>query len=141
MADAPASGPSPQPRSAAFRCYIIIFLFDKCMSLYLARMCLQKKFIIILCFIGWLQLEFSVRRVQMNFLHLLSAGAEQRITIHCLNVTIWSHAPSEPPSQNAVWFQAWTGETLEPDVLADTCWVSVPFKKLAIIQNTLATFT
>ncbi len=48
MADAPASGPSPQPRSAAFRCYIIIFLFDKCMSLYLARMCLQKKFIIIL---------------------------------------------------------------------------------------------
>lgn len=101
------------------------------MSLYLARMCLQKKFRIILCFIGWLQLEFSVRRVQMNFLHLLSAGAEQRITIHCLNMTIWSHAPSEPLSQNAVWFQAWTGETLEPDVLADTCWVSVPFKKLA----------
>uniref|UniRef100_A0A673KHG0 Fibrillar collagen NC1 domain-containing protein n=1 Tax=Sinocyclocheilus rhinocerous TaxID=307959 RepID=A0A673KHG0_9TELE len=60
----------------------------------------------------------------MNFLHLLSAGSEQRITIHCLNVTIWSHAPSEPPSQNAVRFQAWTGETLEPDVLADTCWVS-----------------
>uniref|UniRef100_A0A673MGP7 Fibrillar collagen NC1 domain-containing protein n=2 Tax=Sinocyclocheilus rhinocerous TaxID=307959 RepID=A0A673MGP7_9TELE len=58
----------------------------------------------------------------MNFLQLLSAGAEQRITIHCLNVTIWSHAPSEPPSQNAVRFQAWTGETLEPDVLGDNCW-------------------
>lgn len=68
------------------------------------------------------KLEFSVGRVQMNFLHLLSAGAEQRITIHCLNVTIWSHAPSLPPSQSAVRFHAWSGETLEPDVLADSCW-------------------
>lgn len=68
------------------------------------------------------KLEFSVGRVQMNFLHLLSAGAEQRITIHCLNVTIWSHAPNQPPSQNAVQFHSWTGEVLEPDVLEDTCW-------------------
>ncbi|KAA0719745.1 Collagen alpha-1(XXVII) chain A [Triplophysa tibetana] len=68
------------------------------------------------------KLEFSVRRVQMNFIHLLSSGAEQRITIHCLNTTIWRHAPSLLPAQNAVRFQAWSGETLKPDVLADTCW-------------------
>uniref|UniRef100_A0AAR2IQG8 Fibrillar collagen NC1 domain-containing protein n=2 Tax=Pygocentrus nattereri TaxID=42514 RepID=A0AAR2IQG8_PYGNA len=58
----------------------------------------------------------------MSFLHLLSSRAEQRITIHCLNISIWSSAQTQPSSPNAVRFKAWNGETLEPDVLEDTCW-------------------
>lgn len=59
----------------------------------------------------------------MNFLHLLGSGAEQRITIHCLNITIWSATPSLTSSKNTVKFMAWNGMTLEPEVLEDTCWV------------------
>uniref|UniRef100_A0A3B1K9B7 Fibrillar collagen NC1 domain-containing protein n=1 Tax=Astyanax mexicanus TaxID=7994 RepID=A0A3B1K9B7_ASTMX len=58
----------------------------------------------------------------MSFLHLLSSRAEQRITIHCLNVSIWSFGQSQSSSPNAVKFRGWNGETLEPDVLEDTCW-------------------
>lgn len=71
----------------------------------------------------FLQLEFDIRRVQMNFLHLLSSGAEQRVTIHCFNTSIWSATPGQSAPHNAVGFRAWTGEMLQPDVLEDTCWV------------------
>ncbi|GAA6070262.1 collagen alpha-1(XXVII) chain A [Tachysurus ichikawai] len=68
------------------------------------------------------KLEFRVQYVQMNFLHLLASRAEQRIIIHCLNITIWSSTPTQTPSKNAVRFMAWNGMMLEPEVLEDTCW-------------------
>uniref|UniRef100_A0AAY4A5Q0 Fibrillar collagen NC1 domain-containing protein n=2 Tax=Denticeps clupeoides TaxID=299321 RepID=A0AAY4A5Q0_9TELE len=58
----------------------------------------------------------------MNFLQLLSLGAEQSITIHCLNITMWSSTHSLPPSQQAIRFRGWGGASLEPIVLEDTCW-------------------
>lgn len=61
----------------------------------------------------------------MNFLHLLGSGAEQRITIHCLNISIWSSTSTQTPSKNAVRFMAWNGMMLEPEVLEDTCWVRI----------------
>ncbi|KAJ8286570.1 hypothetical protein GJAV_G00040680 [Gymnothorax javanicus] len=75
------------------------------------------------------KLEIGVGRVQMNFLHLLSAEAVQHITIHCLNVSVWREGPSELPSQNAVRFKAWNGQVIEaggeiePHVLQDNCWI------------------
>lgn len=69
-------------------------------------------------------------RIQMNFIHLLSTEAVQRITVHCLNTPVWAAGPSLQPSPRAVSFRAWTGETiqagdlLEPLVLRDDCWVS-----------------
>ena len=70
------------------------------------------------------QLEISVGRVQLNFLHLLSLGAEQSLTVHCLNISVWSPARGLPPSQRSVRFRGWEGASLDPIVLEDTCWVS-----------------
>uniref|UniRef100_A0A3Q4GJJ8 Fibrillar collagen NC1 domain-containing protein n=1 Tax=Neolamprologus brichardi TaxID=32507 RepID=A0A3Q4GJJ8_NEOBR len=72
---------------------------------------------------------FSVGRVQMNFLHLLSSEAVQHIIIHCLDVSIWRSAEDQPVEQGSVKFKAWSGEVfevggeLEPEVLEDSCWV------------------
>ncbi|KAG9354209.1 hypothetical protein JZ751_012333, partial [Albula glossodonta] len=78
------------------------------------------------------KLEMGVGRVQMNFLHLLSAEAVQHVTIHCLNVPVWREGTSEIPSQNAVRFKAWNGQIIEAGgdielhVLQDDCWGRVP---------------
>uniref|UniRef100_A0A4W4EN76 Fibrillar collagen NC1 domain-containing protein n=1 Tax=Electrophorus electricus TaxID=8005 RepID=A0A4W4EN76_ELEEL len=58
----------------------------------------------------------------INFLHLLSSEAEQRITIHCLNVSVWGSAPTQPPLVDTARFWAWNGKTLQPSVPEDTCW-------------------
>jgi len=70
-------------------------------------------------------------RIQMNFLHLLSSGATQHITVHCLNTTVWAPGPSLQPGANAVGFKAWNGDRiqagdlLEPRVVRDDCWVRI----------------
>lgn len=75
------------------------------------------------------QLEISVGRVQMNFLHLLSSEAVQHIIIHCLNVPVWRLAEDQPAAKGAVSFKAWSGEIievggeLEPHIIEDSCWV------------------
>lgn len=68
------------------------------------------------------KLEINVGRVQLNFLQLLSLGAEQSVTVHCFNISVWSPAHGLPPSQRAVRFRGWGGVLLEPTVLEDTCW-------------------
>lgn len=75
------------------------------------------------------KLEFGVGRIQMNFIHLLSTQAVQRITIHCLNTPVWAAGASLRPTASAVIFKAWNGEKiragdlLEPLVPLDECWI------------------
>lgn len=72
---------------------------------------------------------YTVGRVQMNFLHLLSAEAVQHIVIHCLNFSVWRSADGQPPDLWSVKFKAWSGEVmeaggeLEPEVVEDSCWI------------------
>lgn len=76
------------------------------------------------------QPAFSVGRVQVNFLHLLSSEAVQHIIVHCLNVSVWRSAEHQSANQGSVRFKAWTGEVfevggeLEPEVIEDSCWVT-----------------
>ncbi|GCB82352.1 hypothetical protein scyTo_0021589, partial [Scyliorhinus torazame] len=71
--------------------------------------------------------EFSVGRVQMNFLHLLSSEAVQHITIHCLNVPVWADGSADKPFKQAVKFKSWNGLMMEaggqlvPKVVLDGC--------------------
>ncbi|KAK7814360.1 hypothetical protein U0070_027018 [Myodes glareolus] len=66
------------------------------------------------------KLAFGVGKVQMNFLHLLSAEATHVITVHCLSTQ--SAGPGWPVS-----FKGWNGQIfeenalLEPKVLSDDC--------------------
>lgn len=68
----------------------------------------------------WHQLAFGVGKVQMNFLHLLSAEATHVITVHCLSTQ--AAGPGLPVS-----FKGWNGQIfkentlLEPKVLSDDC--------------------
>uniref|UniRef100_A0A3Q2CSM5 Fibrillar collagen NC1 domain-containing protein n=2 Tax=Cyprinodon variegatus TaxID=28743 RepID=A0A3Q2CSM5_CYPVA len=65
----------------------------------------------------------------MNFIHLLSTEAVQHIIIHCLNVSVWAHGPTQQPSSSSVSFKAWSGEQikpgdlLEPLITRDDCWI------------------
>lgn len=84
----------------------------------------------------WFQLEFSMGRVQMNFLHLLSSEAVQHITIHCLNVPVWTDGSSNKPFKQAVKFKSWNGLVLEaggqfiPKVLLDDCRVQITLSQI-----------
>uniref|UniRef100_A0AAY4CHS0 Fibrillar collagen NC1 domain-containing protein n=2 Tax=Denticeps clupeoides TaxID=299321 RepID=A0AAY4CHS0_9TELE len=66
----------------------------------------------------------------MNFLHLLSYEAIQHITIHCLNVPVWTTSISKKTSPNSVRFKAWNGQIVEaggvvaPKILRDDCWLT-----------------
>ena len=68
-------------------------------------------------------------RIQMNFLHLLTSEAWQRVTVRCLDTPVWATGPSLQPSSRALGFRAWNGEViqagdlLEPQVTRDDCWV------------------
>lgn len=68
----------------------------------------------------WHQLAFGVGKVQMNFLHLLSAEATHVITVHCLSTQAAGPGLS-------VSFKGWNGQIfeentlLEPKVLSDDC--------------------
>lgn len=72
---------------------------------------------------------YTVDRVQMNFLHLLSSEVVQHIIIHCLNVSVWKSADGQPADFQSVRFKAWSGDVieaggeLEPEVIEDSCWV------------------
>lgn len=79
---------------------------------------------------------FSVDKVQMKFLHLLSTEASHHITLHCKNeppdgtADAFSSATSTPQENATLRFWGWNKQMfekdtlLEPHVLQDDCKVS-----------------
>eukprot|EP00058_Branchiostoma_floridae_P009392 XP_002594880.1 hypothetical protein BRAFLDRAFT_86048 [Branchiostoma floridae] len=68
--------------------------------------------------------NFTIGKVQMNFLHLLSAEAAQVVTVHCKNSPVWRTPHRSIPG---VKFKTWSGPVyhyggpFQPEVLEDNC--------------------
>ncbi|OXB81439.1 UNVERIFIED_CONTAM: hypothetical protein H355_004345 [Colinus virginianus] len=88
------------------------------------------------------KLEFSIGKVQMNFLHLLSSEATHSITVHCLNTPMWG-LNEAGGQKTSVSFKGWNGQLfkanslLEPKVLVDecmiNCWIESLLRQVAYI--------
>uniref|UniRef100_A0A2D4M707 Fibrillar collagen NC1 domain-containing protein n=1 Tax=Micrurus spixii TaxID=129469 RepID=A0A2D4M707_9SAUR len=74
------------------------------------------------------KLEFSIGKVQMNFLHLLSSEATHTITVHCLNTPVWKTNELYDQKPSLI-FKGWNGDIfeantlLEPKVIMDGCMI------------------
>lgn len=72
---------------------------------------------------------YTVGRVQMNFVHLLSSEGVQHVVVHCLDVAVWAWSRGGRAGRLSVRFKSWSGDVieaggqLEPEVIEDSCWI------------------
>ncbi|TNN47180.1 Collagen alpha-1(XXIV) chain [Liparis tanakae] len=59
------------------------------------------------------KMVFDVGKVQMKFLHLLSAEASHSVTLHCLNDPPHGAVGAAPPQNAALRFRGWNKQTCE----------------------------